>query len=138
MAKARARALSHSPLPKLIEENLDLLSDTVSKFQRDAERIQKRLVQRGKKVEREGVKRVNRILKDLRRNGVSGRVRTAQRQVEKRVDASVTQVFKALNLPQRKDVEALSRKVSALEKQVGTLRRARQRTAVDRVPKATI
>lgn len=138
MAKARARALSHSPLPKLIEENLDLLSDTVSKFQRDAERLQKRLVRRGKKVEREGVKRVNRILKDLRRNGVSGRVRTAQRQVEKRVDAGVAQVFKALNLPQRKDVEALSRKVSALEKQVGTLRRARQRTPVDRVPKATI
>ncbi len=137
MAKARARALSHSPLPKFIEENLDLLSDTVSKIQRDAEKLQKRLVRRGKKVEREGAKRVNRILKDLRKNGVSARVRTAQRQVEKTVDASVAQVFKALNLPQRKDVEALSRKVSALEKQVGTLRRARQRTAVTHAPKVT-
>jgi poly(hydroxyalkanoate) granule-associated protein len=137
MAKARARAVSHSPLPKLIEENLDLLTDTVSKLQRDAEKLQKRLVRRGRKAEREGVKQVNKILKDLRKNGVSARVRTAQRQVEKRVDAGVAQVFKALNLAQLKDVEALNRKVSALEKQIGTLRRARRRTAVSRSPRAT-
>jgi poly(hydroxyalkanoate) granule-associated protein len=137
MAKARARAVSHSPLPKLIEENLDLLTDTVSKLQRDAEKLQKRLVRRGRKAEREGVKQVNKLLKDLRKNGVSARVRTAQRQVEKRVDAGVAQVFKALNLAQLKDVEALNRKVSALEKQIGTLRRARRRTAVSRSPRAT-
>jgi polyhydroxyalkanoate synthesis regulator phasin len=80
---------------------------------------------------------VNKILKNLRKNGVSGRIKTAQRQVEKTVDAGVSQVFKALNLPQRKEVDALSRKVSALEKQIGTLRRARRQTAVSRSPRAT-
>lgn len=128
MAKARARASSQLALPKVIEENLDRLTDTLSKLQRDAEKLQKQLVRRGRKAEREGRKQVNKLLKDIQKNGVAGRIKNARRQVEDTVDEGVTQVFRLLNLPERKDVEALSRKVRSLEKQVGTLRRSRPRT----------
>lgn len=128
MAKARARASSQLALPKVIEENLDRLTDTLSKLQRDAEKLQKQLVRRGRKAEREGRKQVNKLLKDIQKNGVASRIKNARRQVEDTVDEGVTQVFRLLNLPERKDVEALNRKVRSLEKQVGTLRRSRPRT----------
>ncbi len=126
MAKARANASSQLPLPKVIEENLDRLADTLSKLQRDAEKLQKQFVRRGKKAEREGRKQVNKLLKDIQKNGVTGRIKNARREVEKTVDEGVTQVFRLLNLPERKDVEALNKKVRSLEKQVGTLRRSRR------------
>ncbi|MFQ5458492.1 MAG: phasin family protein, partial [Myxococcota bacterium] len=127
MAKARARASSQPALPKVIEENLDRLADTLSSLQRDAEKLQKQLIRRGKKAEREGRKQVNKLLRDIQKNGVSSRLKKARKQVEKTVDDSVTQVFRVLNLPERKDVEALNRKVRSLEKQIGTLRRSRRR-----------
>ena len=127
MAKTTARASSQLALPKVIEENFDRLADTLSKLQRDAEKLQKQLVRRGKKAEREGRKQVNKLLKDIQRTGVAGRIKDVRREVEKTVDEGVTQVFRLLNLPERKDVEALNKKVRSLEKQVGTLRRSKRR-----------
>jgi poly(hydroxyalkanoate) granule-associated protein len=129
MAKTRARASRQSGLPKVIEENLDRLTDALSGLQRDAEKLQKQLLRRGKKAEREGRKQVNKLLKDIQKNGVAANIKKVRRQVEKTVDDSVTQVYRVLNLPERKDVDALNKKVRALEKQVGTLRRARRRPA---------
>ncbi len=129
MAKTRARASSQLALPKVIEENLDRLTDTLSKLQRDAEKLQKQLVRRGRKAEREGRKQVNKLLKDIQKNGVASRIKNVRRQVENTVDEGVTQVFRLLNLPERKDVEALNKKVRSLEKQVGTLRRSRRRAS---------
>jgi poly(hydroxyalkanoate) granule-associated protein len=137
MAKARAKSAGSAVLPKFIEENLDRLTDVLSRIQHDAEKLQKDLLKRGKRAEREGRKQVNKLLKDFRKNGVASQIKTARKQVEKQVDEGVTQVFKALNLPERKDVDALRRKVSSLEKQVGTLRRSRRRGAAESAPRVT-
>ncbi|MDP3939435.1 MAG: phasin family protein [Deltaproteobacteria bacterium] len=129
MAKARTKSFGSTTLPKIIEENLDRLTDTLNRIQRDAEKLQRKIVRKGKEAEREGRKQVNKLLKEFRKNGVASQIKTARKQVEKQVDEGVTQVFKALNIPERKDVDALRRKVSVLEKQIGTLRRTRRRTA---------
>ena len=129
MAKARTKSAGSATLPKIIERNLDRLTDTLSRIQRDAERLQRKILRKGKEAEREGRKQVNKLVKEIRKNGVTSQFKTARKQVEKQVDERVTQVFKALNIPERKDVDALRRKVSLLEKQIGTLRRTRRRTA---------
>ena len=125
MAKPRTKSFSSTTLPKIIEENLDRLTDALSRIQRDAGKLQRKVVRKGKEAEREGRKQVNKLLKEFRRNGVASQIKTARKQVDERV----TQVFKALNIPERKDVDALRRKVSLLEKQIGTLRRTRRRPA---------
>lgn len=129
MARAKARAGGEVSLPRLIDDNIEAMTDTINKLQRDAEKLQKKLIKRGRQAEREGKKQVNKLLKEFRKNGLASQIKTARRQVEKTVDGGIAQVYKVLNLPQRKDVETLSRKVSALEKQVGTLRRSRRAPA---------
>ena len=137
MAKARAKSGGSVGLPRFIEDNFDRLTDTLSQIQKEVEKLQKKLQRKGKQAEREGRKQVKKIVKDLRKNGVGGQFKTARKQVEKQVDERVTQVFKALNIPERKDVDALRRKVSSLEKQIGTLRRSRRRTASTSASKAS-
>ncbi len=138
MAKAKARANGYGGLPKVIEENIERVSDAVSQLQRDAQKLQKRLVQRGRRAEREVTQQINKIVRDLRKTPVGGRLESARKDVEKAVKGGAAQVLKALNVPNRKEVEALSRKVSALEKQVGSLRRSARREARSRVPEATV
>ena len=138
MAKARARTIDDSGLPKVIEENIERVSDAVSRLRHDAQRLQKRLVLRGRRAEREVTRQINKLVRDLRKNGVAGRIESARKDVEKAVQQGVKQVFRALNVPQRKEVEALSRKVSALEKQVGSLRRSARREARERPPVAGV
>ena len=79
MAKARTKSVGSTTLPKIIEENLDRLTDTLNRIQRDAEKLQRKIVRKGKEAEREGRKQVNKLLKEFRKNGVASQFNTRNR-----------------------------------------------------------
>jgi len=129
MARAHART-SAAGLPKLIEKNIEKVGETVETLQDEARKLQKRLVTRGKRAEREGVAQFNRIIREFRRSDVGGRIQSARRDVEKAFREGVAEVLKVLHVPTKKEVDSISRKLSALEKEVAAVRRS-ARKAVD-------
>jgi poly(hydroxyalkanoate) granule-associated protein len=110
--------------PKLIEKNIEKVGETVDTLQDEARKLQKRLVTRGKRAEREGVAQFNRIIRDFRRSDVGERIQTARKDVEKAFREGVAEVLKVLHVPTKREVDAISRKISVLEKEVASVRRS--------------
>ncbi len=123
MARAHARS-SVVGFPKLIEQNIEKVGETVETLQDEARKLQKRLVTRGKRAEREGVAQFNRIIRDFRRSDVGERIQSARKDVEKAFREGVAEVLKVLHVPTKREVDAISRKISALEKEVASVRRS--------------
>ncbi len=123
MARTNARA-SAKQLPRLIEKNIERVGETVETLQEEARKLQKRLVTRGRRAEREGVAQFNRIIRDFRKSDVGGRIQSARKDVEKAFREGVAEVLKVLHVPTKREVDALSRKISVLEKEVAAVRRA--------------
>jgi len=123
MARASARP-SVAKFPKLIEKNIERVGETVETLQEEARKLQKRLVTRGRQAERQGMAQFNRILRDFRKTDVGERIQSARKEVEKAFREGVAEVLKVLHVPTKKEVDALGRKISALEKEVAAVRRA--------------
>jgi poly(hydroxyalkanoate) granule-associated protein len=128
MVRAR-RDASDGAAPRLIEKNIERVGETVETLQEEARKLQKRLVTRGRRAEREGVAQFNRIIRDFRKTEVGGRIQSARKEVEKAFREGVAEVLKVLHVPTKREVDALSRKISALEKEVAAVRRAAHRAA---------
>jgi poly(hydroxyalkanoate) granule-associated protein len=126
MARAHARS-SAAGFPKLIEKNMEKVGETVETLQEEARKLQKRLVTRGKRAEREGVAQFNRIIRDFRRSDVGERIQSARKDVEKAFREGVAEVLKVLHVPTKREVDAISRKISVLEKEIAAVRRSTHR-----------
>ena len=114
MARSTAR-VSPARLPRLIEDNIERVGDAVSTLQDEAQKLQKRLVTRGRKAEQQGVRQIRQVIREIRKSDVAERFEGARKDVEKAFRDGVTEVLKILNVPTRREVEALERRVSALE-----------------------
>ncbi|MGH9388261.1 MAG: phasin family protein [Vicinamibacteria bacterium] len=115
--------------PKPIQEQIDRISDTVNRLQKDAEKFQKKLAKRGREAEREGRKQFNKILSDVRNGDVSATLRSTRKQLSKQVERVSSQVLRALEIPTRRDMTALNKKIDVLDKKFNDLRRAVEKPA---------
>lgn len=130
MARSTAR-VSPARLPRLIEDNIERVGDAVSTLQDEAQKLQKRLVTRGRKAEQQGVKQIRQVIREIRKSDVAERIELARKDVEKAFKEGVTEVLKILNVPTRREVESLERRVSALERPSRS-KKARRKTAARR------
>ena len=109
MARAHARS-SAAGFPKLIEKNMEKVGETVETLQEEARKLQKRLVTRGKRAEREGVAQFNRIIRDFRKSDVGERIQSARKDVEKAFREGVAEVLEELLDLSEAEVKALADK----------------------------
>lgn len=93
----------------------------VALAQDEAEAFVNRLVERGEIAEKEG----RQLIKDM----MEKRKKKAEDTVEKtesELDARVERVLQRMNIPTRKDINALSRQITALSKKVDELKKAQE------------
>ena len=126
MSEARHRKPA-SIFPKPIQQRIDQINETVNRLQKDAEKFQKKLARRGREAEREGRKQFKRLLSDVRNGDVGSRLRSTRKQLTKQVEKVSSQLLRALEIPTRKDMTVLNRRLDTLDRKFNELRRTVER-----------
>lgn len=89
--------------------------------QEEAEAFVNRLVERGEIAEKEGRQLIKDMMEKRRK-----KAEDAAEKTEKEIDERVEQILERMNIPTRKDVNALSRQITALSKKVDQLKKAQE------------
>ncbi len=116
-AATKIEAVStNNPVTKVARTAVLAGMGTVVLGREELDSLVAKLVEKGEMTEKESRKLVSDLLEQpkVRVNGV-------EEKVESLLDARITSVLNAMNLPGKKDIDALSRKISALSKKVAEL-----------------
>jgi poly(hydroxyalkanoate) granule-associated protein len=90
-------------------------------LQNEFEEITKNLIERGESVEKDGRKYFDDFVTKSKDN-VNDQVKKAEKQFEDQVEA----VLHRLNIPTKKDIDSLNRKITNLTKKVNELKKANE------------
>jgi polyhydroxyalkanoate synthesis regulator phasin len=101
---------------KTLRERLDAAFELISYAEDRTEVRIKELVDRGTKLSQDVRKKLDASLKKIQSAPVGQRANLLRNEIEKILSEGVEKLLKALSIPSRKEFDALSQKVSKLEK----------------------
>lgn len=102
-----------SPVLDAVRKMFLMGMGAVALSQEEAEKLVKRLVERGEIAEKDGKKLMTDLLERRRRHA-----HRAEQELDKRVE----EILNRLNVPTKADIEALSAKITALTKKIDELK----------------
>lgn len=106
--------------------NFDRFNETLRGLDEQVQELRDRFDDRRKEVGTEIRKRAQEVETRLRKSPIYRRAERARKDVETQVDKTRAQIFEALGLATRADLDKLNRRVNAISKKIGELAKEQQ------------
>ncbi len=116
-----ASAIGHNPILKALRSTLLIVMGTLAVGKEELEAIVNRLVEKGELAEKDARELLNDLLE--RRKDITGTTAKVEAKIEDLIDARLEAVLDRLNVPSRRNVEELARKIAELAEKVDELSR---------------
>ena len=125
---------------RFVQEGVDRVRETVSSFESDIERMQKRaqeefnarrkaferqLAERRKSFAKQTEKRVRKLRTELRKNSVVKRAQDALDDATRQLEKGIDNLFEALHVASKRDLNRIDRKLSQINRKLRDLEKVK-------------
>lgn len=124
-------AATQSNLSTRLKKQLDTVSGKIMSAEKMAEKQVKDVLSTTEKIRKEQLKNVQELMKEAKRLDSKALMRRAEKikkEIETKASVGFAGILKTLNVPSSKELAALKRKVSTLEKKLKDLEKQKVKT----------